>query len=248
MHKSIVVLLLCFCGCAPSLHKGIYVSDKHTIEVASDATLQIDGKDCVHYTTHPDQILKATVGGAEVIYYVEVPSTTKFVLTAKTNVQDHDLSGVYVRDDSNTAKPVLPSTDELKQLRIKRKVCASKLEKLNVVLLTIDTQIESKTSKLKGLGVKSSADIKDTETRQVAQDLVALTKDRDNLDKAKKIISTKLDDIDRGIEQLETNTAEISDKELEELLASIADKQGRQPKTPVESIESNDILAKALRK
>ncbi|MCK9458290.1 MAG: hypothetical protein M0R80_01450 [Proteobacteria bacterium] len=245
MNKTIILTLLCFCGCAPDLHKGVYVSDKHTIEVASDATLQVDGKDCIHYTTHPEQTLKATVDGVEVVYYVEVPSSTKFVLTAKTNIGHNDLSGVYIKDDNST-KPV--PIDELKQLKIKRKVCAGKLEKLDTVLLTMSTQIATKTQKLKSLGIKSSADIKDTETRQLAQDLVAMTKDRDNLDKAKKIISTKLDEIDRGIEQLETNTSEISDKELEELLASIADKRGGQPKTPVESIESNDILTKALGK
>lgn len=230
-----------FCGCCAELHKGVYTSDKHTIEVASNATLQIDGKDCIHYSIHPDNVLQAIVAGAEVDYYVEVPSMQKFVLTAKSTVIEHDISGVYVRQEEDDPAPI--KLNEIEKLKAKQKSYVSKLEKLDGVLWTMGTQIAAKTKSLRDLGIKTSADIKNAETKRIAQSLVSMTKDREKLAKTREIISAKLSEIDHGIEQLEARTVEISDKELEELLGNIADKQS---KTPIESIESNDILEKAL--
>jgi hypothetical protein len=240
MRVLMCLACLFLCGCNPYIQPGVYSDGKRKLEVASDSTIQVEGK-CVHYDTYPDS-LKVTIDGIESRYYLEVPNSMKFVLTLRGGEKaERDLSGVYTRLDPKNPVPEKP---QLQQLREKRATYRAKLDELNVLLSSTYHRISGKIEYLKSVGVKSGADIKNAETKQVAEALVALTKNKEGLEKAKNIISAKVNELTRSIELLETNAeAFTSDESLEELVNSA----NQHPKSPVESIEFNDALDKALK-
>jgi hypothetical protein len=224
-----IFALLVFAGCQQtSLEKGVYKSDAQSFEVLSERMIKIDGKP-YHYSCG-----EFTLWLPNQTYYLDREENRLTLSSSKVEPGNNlpDMSGVYQRQEPQ-AEAVMPLDQQVTQLKANGDYHTARLSKLINAHKTLNQQIDEKTKKLKDMGVKSSNDLS-PESKPLAQEIVALVKEREKVMKAQDDTMAKIKAIQAALQSF------VPEKSIDEILANTPEKN------PVESIEANEILNNQL--
>ncbi len=244
--KTILLALiaLCLAGCYDTeLTKGLYKGEKQNFEIVSNHIVKINGKPyrynfCGSRLWLPNSTYFFEMNEKRLILAAE-SITTECVLPDMSGDYQWQEPSCYVEVKMNNGEVkmnnyTLPyETSEIckqiKELKTEGDCQLNQLEKLIDVNKTLNEKIKEKTKKLKDMGVKSTKDIPNVpDSKPIAQEIVALSKERDKIMKNQDAILAKVKSIKLSLQQF------------------TQDDPTPEKASPIESIETDEILNNQL--